>query len=176
MEVLAVRHAQSEYNLLGLCNDDPARAVGLTELGRAQARNAGRELSAWSIQRIFCSQLPRALQTARLINGSLQVPLIETPELNDIRSGFEGRPVTEYQAAIAADPLRAAVNGGESLLAHKDRIERFLHRLARQPYQCVLLVAHEETLRVFKAWSEGWSAEQMLALAFANCEVYPFEL
>lgn len=176
MEVLALRHGQSEYNLLGLCNDDPTREIGLTELGREQARRAGRELSAWSIERIYCSQLPRAVQTARLINASLQVPLIETAELNDIRSGFDGRPVTEYLAAIAVDPIRSAVNGGESLLAHKERIEGFLRQLARQPFQCVVLVAHEETLRVFKAWTEGWSAEQMFGLPFGNCEIYPFEL
>lgn len=176
MEVLALRHGQSEYNLLGLCNDDPNQSVGLTELGREQARRAGQELSVWSIDRIFSSSLPRAVQTAQLINASLQVPLIETAELNDIRSGFDGRPVSEYLAAIAADPVRTSVNGGESLLAFKDRIEGFLRRLARQPYQCVVLVTHEEALRVCKAWAQGWSAEQMFGLTFGNCEIYPFEL
>lgn len=176
MEVLALRHGQSEYNLLGLCNDDPTQPVGLTGLGREQARRAGSALSAWSVDRIYSSRLPRAVQTAQLINASLQVPLIETAELDDIRSGFDGRPVSEYLAAIADDPIRASVNGGESLLAFKDRIEGFLHRLARQPFQCVVLVAHEETLRVFKAWTQGWSAEKMFGLPFGNCEIYPFEL
>jgi probable phosphoglycerate mutase len=176
VEVLALRHGQSEYNLLELCNDDPARPVGLTELGREQARRAGSGLSAWSVDRIYSSRLPRAVQTAELINAYFRVPLIETAELNDIRSGFDGRPVSEYLAAIADDPIRASVNGGESLLVFKERIEGFLQRLARQPYQCVVLVTHEETLRVFKAWAQGWSAEQMFGLPFGNCEIYPFEL
>jgi probable phosphoglycerate mutase len=176
VEVLALRHGQSEYNLLGLCNDDPRRPVGLTELGRAQARQAGTALSAWSVNRIYCSQLPRALQTARLINAFLQVPLVETAELNDIRSGFDGRPVNEYLAAIADDPVRASVKGGESLLAYRERIEAFLHRLARQPYQCVVLVAHEETLRIFRAWAQDLSTEQVFGMPFGNCEIYSFEL
>ena len=171
-----MRHGQSEYNLLGLCNDDPSRPVGLTELGREQARRAGSELSDGSVDRIYCSRLPRAVETAQLINDFLRVPLCETDELNDIRSGFDGRPVSEYLAAIADDPVRTSANGGESLLEFKERIEGFLHRLARQPFQCVVLVVHEETLRVFKAWVRGWSAEQMFGLPFGNGEIYPFEL
>ena len=105
MEVLALRHGKSEYNLLGLCNDDPSRPVGLTELGREQARRAGSELSDGSVDRIYCSRLPRAVETAQLINDFLRVPLCETDELNDIRSGFDGRPVSEYLAAIVKAPI-----------------------------------------------------------------------
>lgn len=176
MQVLALRHGQSEYNLLGLCNDDPRRAVGLTELGRRQARRAGEQLGGRAVERLFCSQLPRAMQTAELINRRLRVPLSVTAELNDIRSGFDGRPVAEYLAAIAADPLHTVVNDGESLARFRTRIERFLGGLARRAERCVAVVTHEEALRVFKGWSEGLSAEQTLGLAFDNCEIYSLDL
>jgi broad specificity phosphatase PhoE len=176
VQVLALRHGQSEYNLLGLCNDDPARPVHLTELGRRQASRAGRNLRAWPIERVFCSRLPRAVQTAQLINEYLQVTLQPASSLNDIRSGFDGRPVAEYLAAIAADPVRTAAQGGESWLAYQARVEGFLRRLAVQPLRCVAIVAHEETLRVFKAWQEQLNPQQVFGLPFGHCEIYPLEV
>ncbi len=37
MKVHAMRHGESEYNILGLCNDDPTRQIALTEKGQQQA-------------------------------------------------------------------------------------------------------------------------------------------
>ena len=64
MNVICMRHGQSEYNILGLCNDDPARKVRLTEQGRRQAERAAGELREAPLERIFCSELPRTRETA----------------------------------------------------------------------------------------------------------------
>ena len=77
-----------------------------------------------------------------------------------------------YFAAIAHDPLHARVNGGESLLDHKQRVLRFIHWLEAQPEENILVVAHEETLRVFVAYFEGnVPDEQLRELHIDNCEV-----
>ena len=176
MRVHAVRHGQSEYNLLRLCNDDPARPVPLTPLGRTQAADAGAALARRGIEVIYSSPLPRARETAAIISGHISAPLITDPRLADIRSGCEGRPVAEYQATIAHDPLHARPNSGESLLDYRARVTGFLDWLAAQAHPAVALIAHEETLRVFKSVAEGLPPETTIDLAFGNCEIYPFEL
>jgi alpha-ribazole phosphatase len=92
--------------------------VYLTAEGVAQAEQAAEALRDRPLDRIVVSQLPRTQQTAAIITRYHQVPGEVRPEVNDIRSGCEGRPVTEYQSAIPHDPVRARVNGGESLLEY----------------------------------------------------------
>ena len=176
MEVWALRHGQSEYNLLELCNNDPAKNVSLTDEGRRQAEHAAARLVDVSFDVAFVSPLPRAIQTADIVLDGRGVPLVTDPRLADIRSGFEGKSVSEYFAAIAHDPLHARVNGGESLLDHKERVSGFLRWLQRQPYNAVLIVAHEETLRVFQAHADGLADEHLRVLSFGNCEPYRFRL
>lgn len=93
---------------------------------------------------------------------------------NTTRSGFDGRPVAEYMAAIASDPVDSRVAGGESLRDYWQRVAGFLDELRVRGEQGVLLLAHEETLRVFKGWCEGLAVEQVVGLPFENCRPYPF--
>ena len=176
MILYALRHGHSEYNQLGLCNDDPQRPVHLTDLGRRQAREAAVRLHQTRLERVFSSELPRALETAAIVAAPHRLTPLRCPELNDIRSGFEGRPVTDYFAAVGADRLHLRVNGGESLLDYKARVLPFFERLRHRPWQRVLLVAHEETLRVLQAWHRGLPDQALEGLNFANCELLEFEL
>ena len=139
MRVICLRHGESEYNLLGLCNDDPARDVALTDAGRTQAAAAAERLQGEGIQAIFSSELPRALQTAAIVNERLGLAVTSEPRLNDIRTGFDVRPVVEYLAAIDHDPFDARMDGGESLREHFARVQGFLSWLDEQPYAAVLL-------------------------------------
>ena len=176
MRVRAVRHGESGYNLLRLCNDDPARPVHLTARGRAQAAAAAEQLTIERVDAIYASPLPRACETAQVIGNHLGVAVTPDGRLADIRSGCEGRPVAEYQAAIAHDPLNARPNGGESLLDHRSRLVGFLAWLKQQSHAEVVLVCHEETLRVLRSEAEGIAPADAVELAFANGAVYTFEL
>jgi len=176
MHVLFMRHGQSNYNLLGLCNDDPHTDVHLTEEGIRQARAAAQQLRGEAIELIVTSELPRTRQTAEIINAYHHVPLRSHAALNDIRSGFDGQPVADYFSATAADPLHLSVNGGESLLMHRQRVLPYLDWLRAQPQQTILSIAHEETLRVVYAWFNGIEADSLRSLHFANCQVLRFEL
>lgn len=176
MQALFMRHGQTNYNLLGLCNDNPQTDVHLTDTGIRQARAVAQQLRSEPIELIVTSELPRTRQTADIINACHHVPVLSHAALNDIRSGFDGRPVTEYFSATAADPLHLSVYGGESLLLHWQRVLPYLDWLRRQPQQTILSIAHEETLRVFYAWFNGIEPEALRSLHFANCEVLRFEL
>ena len=176
MRIIALRHGQSEYNLRGLCNDDPASRVDLTTLGITQALAAAEHLTAEPIERIFWSPLLRAQRTAEIVASRLGLVATVDPRLADIRSGCDGRPVAEYLGAIAHDPVDARVGDGESLRDYQSRVNGFLDWLAGKPWHCVLLVAHEETLRMFWAHCEGLDLKEVVARKFDNCVPYIWEL
>lgn len=114
MNIYCMRHGRTTYNDPGLCNDDPGQDVRLTATGIAQARAAALALRDTAFERILVSLLPRTRQTAEIVDQFHAVPIREHPGLADIRSGFNGKPVADYFSAIAADPLHARINGGES--------------------------------------------------------------
>jgi probable phosphoglycerate mutase len=92
-------------------------------------------------------------------------------DLADIRSGFEDKPVSDYFAAIVHDPLRKRVNGSESLLYQKLLVLRFIDWLKGQKNKILLVVAHEETMRVFIAYFEGGiEDDQLRKIHIGNCE------
>lgn len=174
MRLLFMRHGQTNYNLLGLCNDNPARDVHLTDTGIAQARTAGERLRHEPLDMIVTSELLRTRQTGEIINTYHQLILQQHPALNDIRSGYDGEPVSEYFTAIAADPLHMAVRGGESLLMHKRRVLTYLDWISHQAAATVLTIAHEETLRVFHAWFHNLPDNMLQELHFSNCETMEY--
>jgi len=174
MRLYLMRHGHSEYNARGLCNDDPAVPVHLTAEGRAQAEAAAERLREVPLEAIVTSELPRTRETAAIVNRFHGVPLHAHPALNDIRTGFDGRPVAEYFAATRPDRLRIRPPGGESVLDYRERVLGFLDWLARQPWQTVLVVAHEETLRILNAQFTGLPEDRLLEQDFANCEILQF--
>lgn len=166
-----MRHGRTNYNDLGLCNDKPNRDVKLTKIGKEQAQSAAQALRNVALERIVVSPLPRTRQTAEIVNYYHAAPIEVHADLTDIRSGFEGKPVSDYFAAISHDPQRMRVNGGESLLDHKQRVMRFIDWLKVQKDQTLLIVAHEETMRVFIAYFEGSIEDHQLRdIHVGNCE------
>lgn len=176
MQVYFMRHGQTNYNLLHLCNDVIEKNVSLTDTGKQQARTVAEKLQSVHFDKIIVSELPRTRQTADIINQTHNVDILSHPGINDIRSGFDSLPVRDYQQAIAHDRMHARINNGESLLQHKQRIIEFIHWLRSQPYNAVLVIAHEETLRVFKAWFEHLDDAIMIDLGFDNCAVLHYSL
>jgi probable phosphoglycerate mutase len=171
MKLYVMRHGRTNYNDLGLCNDDPNADVYLSAIGKQQAQLAAEQLRDVRLDRIIVSPLPRTRQTAEIVNQYHDAPIEVHPDITDIRSGFDGKTVDAYFAAIAHDPLNAQVNGGESLLDHKQRVLGFIDWLQQQPQDTILVVAHEETLRVFVAYFEGNVAdEQLRDINICNCE------
>lgn len=175
MPLWFMRHGETNYNRLGLCNDNPMRNVHLTDTGIRQAEQAAEQLRHKPLRRILVSELPRTRQTAEIINRYHQVPVESHPALNDIQSGFDGRPVAEYFAAISHDPLHARVRGGESLLDHKQRINLFLLDLQSRQEDAVLIVAHEETLRAVSVWFQGLPDSALSEQHFNNGEILEFD-
>jgi alpha-ribazole phosphatase len=170
-----MRHAESIYNVLGLCNADPAVAVPLTDKGRLQAEAAANRLAANAIDLIFVSELPRARETAEIVNRHHGAPLRIDARLNDRCNGFEGRPVADYLAAVSHDPLHCRPEGGETYQELKSRVTAFLDELANAPAQAVLVVTHHEVLQIAYGHFAGYTDEQMWRHWIGHAEVFEAE-
>jgi probable phosphoglycerate mutase len=175
MKIIFIRHGQTNYNIQSLCNDDPKVDVHLTELGQEQARQVAEKLKDVLIERIIVSELPRTHQTAAIINQYHNVKIDVHSDINDIRSGFEGQAVSQYFAAIADDMLNAKANDGESFMDYKLRVIKFISWLKQLNESVILVVAHEETLRVFKGFFHDIQDENLRQVRFAHCEILEVE-
>jgi len=126
--VLYVRHGQSETNLRGVFaggNDD----TPLTDLGREQAKNAGRELKGEKVDRIICSPLSRTYETARIIAKEIgfnpnKIQKDKRLQEYDIGSG-NGMPVEGMTAA-----KMVSLPGTEDPQAFAQRVKEGLQAIA----------------------------------------------
>ena len=171
-----MRHAQSTYNVLGLCNDDPAVEVPLTAAGRRQADAAAERLRRVPIDLVLVSELPRARETAERINRHHGAPSRIDGRLNDRRSGFEGRPVAEYLAARQADPFGFRGDGGETYAELKARVLDLLGEIAQLAARRVLVVSHHEVLQVVHGHFTGSGDEASWNVHVDNAEVIEYAL
>jgi probable phosphoglycerate mutase len=145
MKLYVARHGQSNYNVLFLCNADPTVDVHLTDLGNSQANKLAKELKEAPIELIYVSQLRRTKQTADIINKYHDVKIVVDPRLNDNKSGFEGKHVSEYLEALSLtdNPTEIRLNDGESLQDVVDRVQSFLDDLKKKQYETVLIVTSQ---------------------------------
>ena len=155
MKLYLVRHGRSAGNL-------PGRMTGwsdhpLTEVGIEQARRVARRLAPLGPMPIVTSDLPRALETARIIarrwpeGERLMTP---DPRLREIKLGeFEGRSWDEFtaNAELAArfdtDPFTTPLPGGESLAMVSERVVAAFGDALASTAEAVAIVAHDSPIR-----------------------------
>jgi broad specificity phosphatase PhoE len=144
VELLIVRHAESEPNVARIINSDPDRPSPLTGRGRGQAGELGRRLVIEQIDLCVVSELERSIATADIALAGRPIRRRVMPELNDARAGdFEGAPAVEHRRWLAVNGL-ATPNpaGGESQLDALRRYVRAFWSLAALPHERVLVIAH----------------------------------
>lgn len=146
LQLWLVRHGQSTANLAGTFagNSD----VPLTDLGKAQARALRPRLEETLFDRVWSSDLQRAVDTARLACTEPH----PDPRLREVNFGeLEG---TSWQAA--SEETRQAIldfaefqaPGGESFSDFRQRVVGFVEQL---PAGRHLIVAHGGVIRALTA-------------------------
>jgi broad specificity phosphatase PhoE len=175
MRTIFMRHGESEYNVLGLCNGDPSLPVALTERGRAQAKASAERLVSEPIDLVFVSRFPRAQETAAIVNRHRGAAVRVDARLDDRRNGFEGRPVADYLAAVDNDPLGFAPIGGETYGQLIERVDGFLTDLVRLDARCVLVVTHHEVLQVVHGRRHGLDERAMWRFWIGPAEAFAFD-
>src|SRR5206468_10391260 len=98
IDVILVRHAESEANALGIVNGDPSIPYALTDTGRRQAAELGHALSDEMIDLCVVTEFARARETADVALAGRHIPRMTVSELGDPAFGIlEGRPLAEIR-------------------------------------------------------------------------------
>ena len=150
MKLYLVRHGQSEYNLSK--NFSGWAQISLTEKGIEDARRAGEYLQKISFDRIYSSDLKRAIQTAQTALPGCEP--IQTPLLRENNVGsLMHKPVAEMEALygprfwVVPTGSDFTVFGGEDHDMVRARVRAFLDLLEADPCERVVAFAHEGILR-----------------------------
>lgn len=152
MKLYIIRHGETNYNVQGLHNSDPSVDVHLTEKGISDARRLADDLRRIQFDAVYVSEMPRTLQTAKLILEELPKHFYTDSRLNDIDTGFEGRPVEEYHRLRDAsdDVYTYRFDGHESSEDVFNRVKDFLNFIKEQDYDNVLIVTSKHPFRHFR--------------------------
>ncbi len=171
-----VRHGQTDWNLEDkICGitDRP-----LTELGYAQAEETGKAILDQGIRfdKILCSPLIRARETARIISEMTGVEAAVEPRLIEQNFGkYEGMPrkTPEYLAAKLQFAERNET--GESMLQIAHRVYSLLDEIRDDPEQkTYLLVAHMGVGRSIRSYFTSMNNEEYAYYGVPNCAVVRF--
>ena len=157
--VFLARHGQTVSNAEGRYQG--RRDSPLTLLGCEQARATAAALCACGVERLLCSPLGRARQTARVVSEALGLPVEVDAELTESDLGrWEGRTRQEVDARYPGDRARRGADrvsyhhaGGESLAALLSRARAVADRLDERT---TLIVAHSGINRVLVAVLADW--------------------
>jgi broad specificity phosphatase PhoE len=177
-ESLVARHAETNYNVLDLCNDSPNIDVHLTPKGVEQAELLATTLRTVDFDLIITSDFPRTKQTAKILNKHPGTPLTSDSRINDVLTGFEGRSVKEFREArqSAQNKWTVRLNGGESFEDEKKRVADFLQDLKQRQEKCVLVVTHQAIARLIYANIFDIPNEEVNSIEVSNTRCFNFEI
>ncbi len=188
--LVLVRHGQSEWNLKNLFTG--WRDVGLTDLGREEAKQAGEKIKALglSFDIAFTSALSRAQKSCEIILdvlGQSDLETIRDQALNerdygdlsglnkdDARKKWGDEQVHVWRRSYDVPPP-----GGESLKDTGARVwPYYLHEL--QPHvlrgETVLVAAHGNSLRALIMALDGLSGEEVVKVELGTGVPIVYEL
>lgn len=181
MELFVIRHGESVTNTSKTLLADG----GLTELGRAQAAAMAACMAEAKLDRIFCSPLMRAIETAQPLARATGLPVEVWLDAHELWTGdgFRG-PTTEqlsemypeirFPAGTSADPLGWHCPGGETSQSGLERARLLLERLRGQ---CgadgrVALVAHGALNRRLMLAVLGLDGASQVRPYGSNCSIW----
>ncbi len=177
--LIIVRHGQSVSNLQKRFTGQ--HETVLTELGHLQAENTARFLEQYPIDRIYSSDLTRAMETARHTATRRGMEVIPDAGLREINAGlWEGM---EYQAIRSTytedyqvwlnDLGRSHPTGGESVRQLAARIYAATERIiAENRGKTVAIFTHATPLRMLGCLWHGLQPEDAMQInGCANASV-----
>jgi broad specificity phosphatase PhoE len=149
----------------------------LSERGRDGARELGRRRVRDDLAAVFCSDLARAAETARIaFTGSL-IPVLHDWRLRECDYGSQnGMPVAEMQAGRRAH-LDVPYPLGESWRQAVGRVGWFLGDMPRRWDGCrVLVIGHVATRWGLDHWLNGVPLEDLVDADFGWQEGWEYRL
>ena len=179
MKVYMIRHGQSESNAKNIHGGwDPSH---LTEQGRADAAVAGKRLEGISFDKVYTSDLNRAMETQGIALPHANAERCELLREIDVGSIMGVSPADCFikygeSYLFNCNALDFSDYGGESNEAFRQRIASFLQILEDQPYQNVAVFSHAGLIRTVLDVITGlFIVNKVEAFGCGNCTVCVFE-
>lgn len=161
--VYLVSHAKTRFNKPGHPHDKVQSwmRIGLDATGRAQSRALGKWFASRGVTKFFCSDLPRAKQTADIIGRVADIPVDADKKYRPWNMGdFAGHSsadvVPKLKQFMHKKPDEP-VGGGESYNSFKNRFIPAFEQLMKMAEKgdTVGLVAHSRNVELVQGWLEG---------------------
>ena len=132
--IILIRHARTSWNSRRIyCGSTD---IGLSPLGKKQARLLSRRMiNGFQIEKVFCSNKKRAIETARIIFKGM--PISKVPALRELHFGcLEGlshpQIMRKYPVVYSRwlkDPFSAKLPRGEDTRLFKKRVLRAFKKI-----------------------------------------------
>lgn len=153
-KLIFVRHGQTAWNSKMIyCGSTD---ICLNRKGRAQVEKLKKVFSRQEVDKIYCSNKKRALETAKIIFGKEKI--IKLTDLREMHFGvFEGLTYKQIQKKYPGaykkwlkDPFRATIPKGESIRDFKKRILRAVGKIMfANKGKTVAIVCHGGAISIF---------------------------
>ena len=187
MEVYIIRHGETVWNAAGKMQGNAD--IELNESGRALAGELGRKLEEVHFDRIYSSPLIRAYETACLIRGHRNIPIIRDDRLREIHFGsMEGTHYSEWlkdgcpYRFFFTEPARyMPPEGGETLEQVCARAREFLQQVVEPGWattERIMIVAHGALNKGLMCYIEEHGTDNFWGEALQqNCEasIYTYD-
>lgn len=138
VRLILVRHGESNVTVQQVVGG-PLTCSGLSDLGRIQAAALRDRFAAGhepTIDELWASTMPRAKETAEILNEQLGLELQIDGDLEERRPGeADGTPWAEFGDRFEYDhnnPFSPLSPGGESAVDFAYRVEQAVHRVIEQ--------------------------------------------
>lgn len=173
-----VRHAESESNRMRTFTGQ--MDIGLTEIGREQAKRLAAYLSDVSFDAIYASDLSRVKDTVRPTAEEHGMGIIERPALREIYGGaFEGRTYEEIgvdhpkELSVWLNDIdHGACPEGESIADVAARVtEEVLRLAAAHDGGTILIATHATPVRVLLSSATGRTMQELRWVPNASTSV-----
>lgn len=169
MRIYFARHGESEANVLQVISNR-GFVHPLTQTGRQQAEALSRELDQVPVSKIFTSPLMRAVQTARILSETWDVPYETTDALREYDCGILEGKSDEASWRLHREVFEAwsehqdwtyCAEGGESFEDIRTRFVPFVERLVQ---------AHENDQDTFVFVGHAGTYRSMLHLVLEDID------
>ena len=180
MKIIAIRHGETDWNAEGRVQG--ASDIPLNEKGREQARITADVLQSHKIDVIVSSTLKRAVETAEIIAGKLNVSNIVSYDLLRERNfgDYEGMMYEQVPLSCLRSYHKNLVTpNGETIREVFVRVSDCLDNILKKYNgKNILLVLHGHVIRVTQWYFNGVpdTDEEETLYRIDNCAIYEFEI
>lgn len=175
MKLYVTRHGRTQWN-------EENRICGITDIplaekGIEQAQSLARETEGKGIDRIICSPLMRAVQTAQIVSQVCGAPVAADRRLAEQNYGiYEGMQHSEPGFMANKRQFALPYPEGESQLQLAARVFALLEEIKRvHEHETVLLVSHGAVCRMIHAYFTPMTTDEFVGFVMPNCRLLEYE-